>query len=106
MDAPKGAGLGKAQSASEQNYPGVAAGLDGLFIPDTGLHLADVGLAQQEHAQAGLADAAADGEGQLALQQQLVEGKLPPCLAPGEGSKARSSTGFHTRISPLRVQSS
>ncbi|UQT48977.1 hypothetical protein M5E87_02645 [Flavonifractor plautii] len=43
LDAPKGAGLGKAQSASEQNYPGVAAGLDGLFIPDTGLHLADVG---------------------------------------------------------------
>ena len=44
-----------------------------------------MGLAQQEHAQAGLANAAADGEGQLALQQQLVEGKLPPCLAPGDG---------------------
>ena len=54
-----------------------------------------MGLAQQEHAQAGLANAAADGEGQLALQQQLVEGKLPPCLAPGEGELTVQGGGVH-----------
>ena len=34
----------KPDAALQQNHPGVAAALDGLFIPDTGLHLADVGL--------------------------------------------------------------
>ena len=77
---------------SEQNDPGVLAGLEGLLIPDRCLHLADMGLAQEEHAQPGLADAAADGQGQLALQQQLVEGQLPPVVAPGSSlfnSKSR-----------------
>ena len=62
---------------SQQNDAGVMAGLDGLVVPGGYLDLSNVGLAQQEHGQTGLADAAADGEGELVLQQQLVEGAGP-----------------------------
>ena len=65
-----------------------------LLVPQGGLHLADVGLAQQQHAQAALADAAADGQGQLAVQQHLVEGQLPAVVAAGFGE---------LRIQGLRV---
>ena len=40
---------------------------DGLVVPEGGLNLADVSLAEQKHAQTGLTDAAADGKGQLAV---------------------------------------
>ena len=43
----------KPDAALQQNHPGVAAGLDGLFIPDTGLHLADVGLSPAGRGRAG-----------------------------------------------------
>lgn len=36
--------------------PGVMAGLDGLVVPGGYLDLSNVGLAQQEHGQTGLAD--------------------------------------------------
>ena len=35
--------------------------------PDTGLYLADVGSVQKEHAEPGLADAAADGAGEFSV---------------------------------------
>ena len=40
---------------------------------------------QKQHAQPALADAAADGQGQLARQQHLVEGKAPPLVAARQG---------------------
>ena len=84
------------------------------------LDLADVGLAQQEHGQAGLADAAADGQGQLVVQQHLVEGQLrggssqPATVSwrsraaastrmpMEESSMARSSVASQNRMSPFR----
>ena len=55
--------------------------LAGLLVPDGGLHLADMRLAQQQHAQAGLADAAAHRQGKLAFQQHLVERQLAAVIA-------------------------
>ena len=52
-------------------------------------------LAQEEHAQPGLADTAADGQGQLALQQHSVEGQLPTLLAAGGGQLLVQSGGVH-----------
>ena len=107
--------------ASEQNDPRVLAGVQGVLVPDAGLDLADVGPAQQVHAQPGLADAAADGEGELAGEEELVELELPPlivavsCLSRDSGetrmpmeesSKAQPRTSFHTSRSPLSAQSS
>ncbi len=45
---------------SEQHYAGLFAGGDSVRIPGGALHLADVRLAEQQHAHAALADAAAD----------------------------------------------
>ena len=50
-------------------------GFAGGVVPDACLHLTDVGAAQQQHAQTALADAAADGVGQLTIQNGLVEGQ-------------------------------
>ncbi len=44
--------------------------------PDGALHFSDVGFAQEEHADPGLADAAADGVGQLFLEDCFLERKL------------------------------
>ena len=44
-----------------------------------------MGLAQEDHAQPGLADAAPHGQGQLARQQHPVEGELPAAVAAGQG---------------------
>ncbi len=43
------------------------------FVPQAGLHFADVAGADHQHTQTALADAAANGQGQLARQQHLVE---------------------------------
>ena len=51
------------------------------FVPQAGLHFADVAGADHQHTQTALADAAANGQGQLARQQHLV----------GSGSSRRSS---------------
>ena len=53
--------------ASQQLDAARAAGGHRLLVPKRDLHLADVGLAQQQHAQAALADATADGQGELAV---------------------------------------
>ena len=47
------------------------------------MDLSDVGLAQVEHTDTGLADAAADGVGQLLLQNGLVEIQFQPVQIPG-----------------------
>ena len=60
---------------SQQGDTGLGTGFAGGFIPHAGLHFTDVHTAQQQHAQAALADAAADGVGQLAVQHGLVEGQ-------------------------------
>ena len=54
-----------------------------FLIPEGGLHLADVRLAQQQHAHAALAHAAAHSIGQLALEQLLVEGQCSALLLAG-----------------------
>ena len=51
----------------QQRNPCRFSGLDVGLIPQRGLHLADVGLAQQKHRHPALADAAAHGQGQLAV---------------------------------------
>ena len=79
----------------QQNDPGVLAGVDGFIVPGGDLDLADVGLAQQEHGQAGLADAAADGQGQLVGQEHLVEGQLAAVVAAGDGQLAVQGSGVH-----------
>ena len=66
----------------QQRNARLGAGLAGGSVPDAGLHLADVGAAQQQHAQTALADAAADGVGQLTVQHGLVEGPaMVSCLS-------------------------
>ena len=59
------------------------AGFYGVMIPDTGLNLADMGAAHHQHSQTALADTAADGQGQLVIQQHPVEGKLPAVITAG-----------------------
>ena len=51
--------------------------------------------ADQQHAQPGLADAAADGLGQLPIQQHLVEGQLPALVAVCRGQLAVQSRGIY-----------
>ncbi len=51
----------------QQPDPGLFAGLYGSVIPDAGLNLANVGAAQHQHGKSALADAAADGQGQLTV---------------------------------------
>ena len=57
----------------------------GGCVPDAGLHFANVGAAQQQHAQAALADAAADGVRQLTVQYGLVEGQGAAVVAASHG---------------------
>ena len=69
----------------QQQNAGVRAGLEGVVVPEADLHLADVGGADHQHTKTALTDAAAHGEGQLAGEQHLVEGKLPAVVAAGDG---------------------
>lgn len=52
----------------QQLHARIPACLYRSVIPQTDLYLADMGLAQQQHAQAALADAAAHCQGQGAIQ--------------------------------------
>ena len=52
---------------SQQHNARRLADLDRSLIPNGGLYLTDVRLAQQQHGEARLTDAAADGEGKLAV---------------------------------------
>ena len=53
----------------QQQDAGFLAGVYRVLIPLTGLDLADVAGADHQHTQAALADAAADGQGELPGQQ-------------------------------------
>ena len=72
----------------QKRYPRLAALALGVLIPDGGLHFADVRLAQHQHTQAALADAAADGCGKLASKQHLVEWQVAAVIATSDGELA------------------
>lgn len=57
----------------EQGYVLLLHSLNHRVRPQAALHLADVALSQEEHAKPGLADAAADGQGQFSRDQPTVE---------------------------------
>ena len=67
----------------QQRDARLLAGGYGVVVPQADLHLAYVCLTQQQHAQAALADAAAHGQGQGAVQQHLVEGQFRTLRAAG-----------------------
>ena len=52
----------------QDHHAGLLTGHHRLFVPQAGLHFADVAGADHQHAQTALADAAANGQGQLARQ--------------------------------------
>ena len=69
MKQPRGiaAGLFLWRKYLQQHDAGIGTCLDGSFIPNARLHLADVRATQKEHTQPRLPDAAADGERQFAI---------------------------------------
>ena len=60
------------------------AGGYGIRPPDGALYFPDMGFAQIEHTDSGLADAAADGIGQFPVQQCLLEGQAGPFFTSGQ----------------------
>ena len=74
----------KLKYALQQHDARILAGLARGFVPQGDLYLADVRGADEQHAQAALADAAAHGQGQLAIQQHLVEGERAAVVAAGD----------------------
>ena len=67
----------------QQPDTGLFAGSNGIVIPDAGLDFADMGAAHHQHTQTGLTDTATHGQGQLAVQQCLVEGELSAVIFAG-----------------------
>ena len=65
----------------QQQDAGPLTGGGRLVVPDRRLHLTDMCLAEQQHGQARLADAAADRQRQLPCQQHLVIGQLAAVIA-------------------------
>ena len=57
----------------QQHDPRFPAALHRLVVPHARLYLADMRAADEQHAQAGLADAAADGQRQFAVEQRFME---------------------------------
>ena len=64
-----------------------------------------MGAAQHQHTQPGLADAAADGQRQLPVQQHLMEGKLPPLVAAGLGQLPVKRLGIYPDAHGRNLQS-
>ncbi len=64
-------------SGSEEFDACLGALSDLLFGPDGCLDFADVGFVEEEHAEAALADASADGVRQTAFDEHFVEGEFP-----------------------------
>ena len=52
---------------SQERDTGRRTGVAGFVIPQGTLHLSDMGFAQKQHADPGLADAASDRQGQFAV---------------------------------------
>ena len=67
-----------------------------LIGPYGHLDLADVGFAQEEHADPGLADAAADGVGQLLIQNGFLERKFCTIRAACSVQLAQQGVFIHT----------
>ena len=67
----------------QQTDTGLFAGLNRFVIPDAGLNFADMGAAHHQHGKSGLADTAADGQGQFSTQQHLMEWQIPSVLTAG-----------------------
>ena len=61
---------------SDERYVLLGAGAAHFLRPDGGLYLADVGLVKIEHAEARLADAATDAQGQRAFCEAAVKVEL------------------------------
>ena len=78
------------------------ADLSRIVVPDGGLDFADVRFAQQQHAETALADAAADGVGQFARQQRLVEGQFSAVVAARDGELSVQTFG-DTRMPMLEI---
>ena len=53
---------------SNHRHTEARALVEHILRPDAGLDFAEVGLVEQHHAEAALADAAADAQGQLAVE--------------------------------------
>ena len=60
----------------QEMHASLAAYADCFFIPDAGLHLADMGCAEKEHTKAGLTYTAAHRQGKFALKKALMEGEI------------------------------
>ena len=60
----------------QEMHTSLAADADRFFIPDAGLHLADMGCAEQEHTKAGLTYTAAHRQRKLALKKAFMEGEI------------------------------
>ena len=71
---PTPGGMGQTGDLLQQPDPGFFAGVYRCLIPDAGLDLADVAAAHHQHGKTALTDTAADGQGQLVVQQHLMEG--------------------------------
>ena len=54
-----------------------------MGIPDTCLHLTDMGTAHHQHTKTGLTDTTTDGQGQLVIQKHLMERKLTTVITTG-----------------------
>ena len=55
---------------------GLFTGCDDVFGPNGAVHFSDMGLSEEEHADTGLTDTAADGEGERLVQNGLLEGEV------------------------------
>ena len=73
--------------------------------PDRYLDLPDMGLAQIEHTEPGLADAAAYGVGELLFQDGLLEGEVFALLASGQRELERKGLLVHPDAHGGQLQS-
>ena len=82
-----------------QHFNSVLFALLAHFLrPDRDLHLADVRFVEKQHTDAGLAETAADGKGQPAGKNALMEGQLRPLRHAGD-----LKLFFH-RLEGLRIE--
>ena len=71
------------------------AAVEHVVRPEAGLDFADVPAPQQEHAQARLADSAADAVRQPLVQQQSVPRQVQTVAASANGALADQRLGVH-----------
>ena len=86
--------LGQISGGLQEHDACLFAGGNGLLVPNGGLHLTDMAAFHQKHAQSRLSDAAADGEGQFAVEEHFMEGQVPSFLAMRHGQLAGHGVGI------------